>query len=83
MKGNKFKVAVLVASALALIATAGYWTELLKALLRWIDFLAPKPGLSGLFLLGLLPFGFVALCVIVEWAMKRSASAASNERSPS
>ena len=50
-----------------------------KGLLRWIDFLAPKPGLSGLFLLGLLPFGFVLLCVVVEWFLTRRARSSNPE----
>lgn len=42
------------------------WLVLLKV----IDFLVPKPGLSGLFLLGLLPFGFVLLSLLIEWVWR-------------
>jgi len=52
---------------LAVIAsiTSGAASELLRA----VDFLAPKPGLSGLLLVFLAPFGFLLALALVAWAI--------------
>lgn len=45
--------------------TSGIANELLRA----VDFLAPKPGLSGLLLVFLAPFGFLLAIALGAWAM--------------
>lgn len=54
-----------VAVVIALLAGA----EFVDAVLRWIDRLAPKPGLSGLALLFLSPVAFLMLLGLVEWIL--------------
>lgn len=39
----------------------------LLALIKWIDFLAPSPGLGGIVLLGLSPVAFLLLAYLVRW----------------
>ena len=38
------------------------------AMLRAVDFLAPQPGLSGLLLVFLAPFGFLLVLALGAWA---------------
>ena len=66
---TKLRAVPVVVAVVVLVATFGYWSELFKSLLKWIDYLAPSPGLSGLLLLGMLPLGFVLLCVLAEWLL--------------
>ncbi len=39
------------------------------ALLKWVDLLAPKPGLSGVALLVLSPAAFLLVAAIVHWVV--------------
>ena len=47
--------------------TFPYWQVPAKAVLRWFDHLAPKPGLSGLALLALAPVLFLIVVAIGRW----------------
>ena len=52
------------------------------SLLRAVDFLAPKPGLSGLVLVFLSPIGFIGVVALGAWALRgarRKRQAASGE----
>jgi len=57
---------LLVAVVTGLCLSSNTW----RALFKFVDFLVPTPGLSGLFLLGLLPLGFVFLVLLVEWVWR-------------
>ena len=53
-------------AATGYVVLALLWEEL-QSLLRWIDWLAPRPGLSGIALLALSPIAFMVLVAIAHW----------------
>ena len=51
------------------VIAAIVFKDALYSVLRWIDMLAPKPGLSGLLLLVLSPVVFLLLAALVRWVV--------------
>ena len=74
------RVAVIVVLIVATIISilSGAATELLRA----VDFLAPMPGLSGLLLVFLAPFGFLLMLALGAWALAGTRRARADKETP-
>ena len=68
MLGWKRLLGVLGCAGLGVIA-AVVFKDALYSVLRWVDMLAPKPGLSGLLLLALAPVAFLLLAALMRWIL--------------
>lgn len=60
-------VRVILSALLAAIVIAAIASGAASELLRAVDFLAPKPGLSGLLLVFLAPVGFLLVLALGVW----------------
>ena len=65
-KKIQFFIAFLVVSLAISLAVIGFRSEVIKAWLKWIEFLSNVPGLSGLFLLIMFPVIFLLVCLVVK-----------------
>ena len=61
------RLALVVGTLVVGVLTAPVLHQQAQAFLPWFDRLAPKPGLSGLLLLGLSPILFLAAASLVAW----------------
>ena len=62
----RLAIIIVLALATVLFISSGAASEFLRA----IDFLAPKPGLSGLFLVFLAPVGFMLVVALGAWLVR-------------
>lgn len=65
-KKIQFFIAFLVVSLAISLAVIGFRSEVIKAWLKWIEFLSNVPGLSGLFILIMFPVIFLLVCLVVK-----------------
>ena len=61
------RLGVITATAVAVVAAPDPFCDFIGDALRFVDMLAPKPGLSGLLLLALSPVAFLALLFLGQW----------------
>ena len=79
------RLAIACSAGVAVVVVPTVFSEPVYAALRWVDRLAPMPGLSGLALLVLSPVAFLLLLAVIEWVLQgfgRSLQFIESEQAP-